>query len=330
MMRESVLKKSRYGLYCLVALAFCCFVFMQAKQVEAKESEAWDSFWGGTSGIWYEGAYGELKDVSDTGFTAFYEMIGWGGVWGCQVYNDSIDMRAGGEYEINANIESDDIDKWIFIKITNTKKEKEEILWGKWIHLVKGKTYHLQERFVLYGDANRIIFAMGGEFGDRVDEEDIYALSDILPNDADGGIESDAYTTIRVWDFHIDGWEPTDPFIASQPKVSVKVGCDYKPVYKKIKNMPSYYRRVYKRVPNSLKVKVGKLDGQKGVTIRYKKLGTKKWTVKRYKTTKAISQIYKGLKKNKKYVVQVRAYKFDDRNEKVFSKWSDRIIIKLK
>ena len=130
-MRDSVLKKSRYGLYCLVALAFCCFVFMQAKQVEAKESKSWDSFWGGTSGIWYEGAYGELQNVSDTGFTAYYEMIGWGGVWGCQVYNDSINILAGEQNTIRAHIESDDIDKWIFIKIKQTGKILLGVIWNR-------------------------------------------------------------------------------------------------------------------------------------------------------------------------------------------------------
>ena len=200
-MRKSILKKIS---------AVACAMVLTVASTSNVFAHNWESFWGGTSGIWYEGSYGETQNPSDTGFTAFYEMIGWGGVWGCQVSdNKSFLIPAGEEWNLKATITSKDIDKWIFIKITNDTEEEEAVLFGKWVHLTKGKAVNVDEKFTVERDANKIVFGMGGEFGDRMDEEEIYALSDTLPNDADGGIESDAYTTITVENFSLAADVPT-------------------------------------------------------------------------------------------------------------------------
>ena len=80
-----------------------------------------------------------------------------------------------------------------------------------------------------------------------------------------------------------------------------------------------------KAMKKAMKVKVSKVSNQTGITIRFKKSGAKKWTTKRYNTSKSITKTYKKLKSKKKYLVQVRAF-----NKTTTGKWSKTKTIKIK
>ena len=47
----------------------------------------WGSYFGANAD-WYEGAEGKLTANTAAGFTASINSVGWGGVWGAQVYID--------------------------------------------------------------------------------------------------------------------------------------------------------------------------------------------------------------------------------------------------
>ena len=106
--------------------------------------------------------------------------IGWGGVWGCQVYQDSskgngsVDIKKGQEYQLKCTLKSSDMDKWIVIKVAT----KENIAFAKWVQLKKGQSTTIDETFTAKCDATSIYFGIGGDFGDRADEKDLYTYAE--------------------------------------------------------------------------------------------------------------------------------------------------------
>ena len=49
----------------------------------------WGHYIGFSEGnVWYEASEGSFKENSATGWTANMDAIGWGGVWGYQVFQD--------------------------------------------------------------------------------------------------------------------------------------------------------------------------------------------------------------------------------------------------
>ena len=81
-------------------------------------------------------------------------------------------------------MKSTDINKWVVIKIT----KKDKIAYVKWIHLKKAKYTKINETFVAKKNASQIYFGIGGEFGDRDDEKEIYAYLKKRPNDGNGDV----------------------------------------------------------------------------------------------------------------------------------------------
>ena len=152
--------------------------------VNCMAKDTWGSYFGREEGaghgIWYEGAEGTLKSQSADGWTAEIKEIGWGGIWGGQVYQNtkdgfgSVDVKKGTQYKINLTLKSSKCDKWVFIKIAT----KEDIAYGKWIRLKKGQNQTLSETFTAACDANSVYFGIGGEFGDRGDETAAYSYAD--------------------------------------------------------------------------------------------------------------------------------------------------------
>lgn len=172
-MRKSLFKKAT-AVFCALALtmstATTCF--------------AWEDYFGQNRG-WYEGALGELTSQSATGWTAALELIGWGGVWGAQVKDETLSIEAGVEYNLSFDVTSTDIDKWIVVKISDDSAE-QPVLWGTWVHCTPGQKQHVEKTVKLDAPGTKIVFGIGGDFGDRVDEEELYALSSETPKDADG------------------------------------------------------------------------------------------------------------------------------------------------
>ena len=143
--------------------------------VSASAAESWGHYIGFDEGnTWYEASEGSFKLNSDTSWTATMNSLGWGGIWGYQVYKDAksgqVKIEKGKEYQIKATLKSSDIDKWIHIKIATG----DTSAYGKWIQLKKGQTYTLDETFTAAANADSIYFGLGGDFGDREDEKIAY------------------------------------------------------------------------------------------------------------------------------------------------------------
>ena len=78
----------------------------------------------------------------------------------------------------------------------------------------------------------------------------------------------------------------------------------------------------------AFKVSWKKVTGAKGYEVRY----SLKSNMSKAKTvsTSATSKTVNKLKAKKKYFVQVRAYKLNSSNKKVYSKWSSKVSVKTK
>ena len=61
-------------------------------------ASTWTDYFGQSSG-WYEGSMGRLSGKSDQGWTAKMDIIGWGGIWGCQVKR-KVSIQKGRKYTI--------------------------------------------------------------------------------------------------------------------------------------------------------------------------------------------------------------------------------------
>lgn len=171
----------------------------------------WDSYFGANDGSFWEGALGSLNNVSNTGFTARMEQVGWGGVWGGQARR-AVNIKKGKKYCISFKVRSTNVDKYIYIKIA----KQEALAHGFWEKLPKGQTVTVNESFIAKNDADQIIFGIGGDFGDRsgasdLDADERYNIFDqqfganahtsLLLNDANG--DAAAATNIIVSDYTI-------------------------------------------------------------------------------------------------------------------------------
>jgi len=172
-MRKSIIKRAS-AVVCALALTIASTATCFAD---------WTSYFGMNMG-WYEGSLGELKSSSATGWEAFLEQIGWGGVWGAQIKDEAITVEAGKEYQLSFDIVSDTVDKWVFIKITDDTADAP-VLYGAWVQCKAGQTVSFSDTFTLDTAASRIYFGIGGEMGDREDEAPLYELTDTKPSDVD-------------------------------------------------------------------------------------------------------------------------------------------------
>lgn len=134
----------------------------------------WGHYIGFSEGnVWYEASEGSFKENSATGWTATMDTIGWGGVWGYQVFQDGdskVNIKKGEQYTLKCTLKSSKLDKWVVIKIAT----KDNIAFAKWVKIKKGSSVTVNETFTAKCDANSIYFGLGGDFGDRDDEKELY------------------------------------------------------------------------------------------------------------------------------------------------------------
>lgn len=162
-----------------VAVAAFALAVGMCASVSAKDS--WGHYIGFDEGnTWFEASEGSFKLNSDTSWTATLKTLGWGGVWGYQVFQNSetgngkVDIKKGQEYTLKCTLKSSKVDKWVFIKIA----KGENIAHGKWVQLKKGQAVNVEETFTAKCDANSIYFGLGGDFGDREDEKEAYTWAE--------------------------------------------------------------------------------------------------------------------------------------------------------
>ncbi|MCI8955498.1 MAG: hypothetical protein HFG29_00740 [Eubacterium sp.] len=163
---------------------------------------------------WYEAADGKVTNITESGWQADLKQIGWGGIWGAQMYR-KIDVVKGKKYHITCKLKSSDCNKWVFIKIST----KEDFAFGKWVWLTKGTETTVDEVFTAEANADQITFGFGGEYGDReaTDGNKHYAYAGgakaiAAKKDADGdsGPHDKTFTTITCSGYSLteDGAQP--------------------------------------------------------------------------------------------------------------------------
>lgn len=198
----------------VITLAIALVISMNTSVFAKAGWQDYIGFDGKPGHTWYEAADGKVVGVSQTKWTAKLKSIGWGGVWGAQIYRN-VNIKKGQKCRIKFKIKSTKINKWIVVKICN----KNKIAYVKWIHLKKGKYTKVNETFIAKKNATQIYFGLGGEFGDRDDEKDIYAYLNKRPSDGKGDAAG-ASTKILLRNYSL-----TFPDLSS--KTHCRCGCPY-------------------------------------------------------------------------------------------------------
>jgi hypothetical protein len=167
--------------------------------------------------VWYEGAECDGEPtVSADGWTAKLKTIGWGGVWGAQMFqetgkNGTVDIKKGQEYNLKCTLKSSNCDKWVYIKIAKGEG-KENLAFAKWVFIKKGSSVTVDETFTANANANSIYFGFGGENGDRQnsdkDAELRYSyipggLTALTETHKDAGGDFEAATTVSCSGYYL-------------------------------------------------------------------------------------------------------------------------------
>ena len=157
------------------SVAILTFIMTVSMSVGVLAKPAWNDYIGfdGKPGhTWYEAADGKMGKVTPTSWTCKMKEIGWGGVWGCQVFK-SVNLKKGKKYRLKFKIKSTKMKKWVVVKIATNEK----LGYVKWIHLKKNKYQNIDVTFTAKNKSNSIYFGLGGDFGDRVDEKELYSYA---------------------------------------------------------------------------------------------------------------------------------------------------------
>ncbi len=140
----------------------------------------WGSYFGANE-AWPEAAMGTLKTNTPSGFNAVLDVIGWGGVWGCQVFQKT-SVKKDDTLHVKFDIKGTNIKKWVYVKIA--KKDDatgaEHTAAAFWTQTIPGKTIKIDKVMKSKDIADRFTFGLGGEMGDRqgsdIDAEYRYSL----------------------------------------------------------------------------------------------------------------------------------------------------------
>lgn len=261
----------------------------------------WGSYFGQNEG-WYEGAAGALSNNTETAFTASIDQVGWGGIWGCQVFKDgSISVKKGQTYTVSFTAKATNVNKFIYVKISTG----ETLAHSFWVELQPNKETKVSETFTAKANANSVYFGMGGDLGDRIGvttDEDAEIRYAVLGDDyaqklaGDAGGDFSSATQITVKNFSIGAAKPA--------KVKIKKA---------------------KVTKGKIKVTYKKIKGVAGYQVKYKVAGSKAKT----KTTKKATYTIKKAKAGKKVTIQVRAFNKAGK-KKIYGAWSKKKTVKAK
>ena len=240
---------------------------------------AWGSYFGYPD--WYEAAEGKLSAQSATGWTAEMNMVGWGGCWGAQIYQDNnkdtakISIVKGKKYTLSFTASSSNCNKYMYIKISTG----ETLAFNDWVLLKKGQNVKYSKTFTAKNNATAIYFALGGDFGDRIgsdkDAEARYAAlpgyENLLPDDA-GGNPTTA-TVVKMSNYKLG--PATNAKLAKVKIKKVKAAKGGAVVtYKKVKNAAGYQvkykagkKTVTKDAKKKLKFKIKKVKSESKIRI---------------------------------------------------------------
>lgn len=298
----------------------------------------WNSFFGFNNG-WFEGAEGTLVSADDDSWIANLESVGWGGIWGGQIYRQSdVEIEKGKKYTLKCKLISTDCDKWVFITL---KQDGDNYAYGKWIKLEKGIEIFINETFIAENDADWIYFCMGGEAkgGASMFDQEIYSF---LDGGADVLDDEDSKLSTQIVCGNISLVSAEETVTTGTPVNTEEQTTQSNAIKQETTNtvpkMTTSSKKPAKvsvsKVQNSKKgqVKISwkKIRNASGYQVSYatnKKFTKSKKTITVKKSVK--SAVIKKLKKKKTYYIRVRAYKVVN-GKKVYGSWSKVKKVKIK
>ena len=267
----------------------------------------WQSYFGADQD-WYEGASGELINANNvTGFKANLNTVGWGGIWGGQVFLDKntklVNVKKGQKYTLSFKATSSNVNKYIYVKVA-TDEVLATSFWVKIPAGSKGKTVKVP--FKAKANANTVYFGMGGDVGDR----------ESVSTDKDAAIR---YAVFKN-DFHVDAVEGLADDANGDYTAATAITVSNFSLLPQVKISSAKSTK-----KNTVKVKIKKATtGIKKSVAGYQfKIGTKK--VNKNKTTVTLKN--KKFKSGKKVTVKVRAY---SKSKKFYGPWSKAKKVKVK
>ena len=260
----------------------------------------WGSYFGGSEG-WYEGAEGTLTSNTDKAWTAQMASIGYGGVWGAQVYKNGISVKKGQQYTLSFDAQSSTCDKWVYVKVSTD----ETLAFSDWVQLKKGSTTKYSTTFTAKANAKSVYFGIGGEFGDRQG----------VDTDKDAAIRYGVFTSTKG---ALSQLKDVDPTFSTTVKLTNFYLGAAKPAKVNLKSVKAAKK-------GKVKVKYKKVAGAAGYQIQYSLKSNMKSA--KSKTTKKATYTISKLKKGKKYYVRVRAY---NKGKKAYGEWSKKKAVKVK
>ncbi len=283
---------------------FICSTTVSAKDVNLLNKETCKSFFGREQNVGHAifelDADGTLVSYSQDSWTAKMKEIGSGGIWGGTVYYEDIDVSpTKRKYEISFDMISTGCDKIIFIGFKD--KDFNIFVWGDWIKLKKGKTYHYNRIVNFSTKATKkvtLYFGAGGEFNKREADQSIYeyVINSTESFKLSDNSEYDS-TTIKCSNLYF-GSEIKAPKTAKVKKCT----------------------RTNKKIKLSYKqVDAVKYQIKYSTNKKFKKKNTNTITTKK-------SNYTIKCKKNKKYYIKVRAIK-KLYGRTFYGKWSSTKII---
>ena len=136
----------------------------------------WGSYFGASAEpSWYEGAEVQLTSNKADGFTAKMGTVGWGGIWGAQVFMNKaagttgkVDVKKGKKYTLTFTIKGTNILKYVYVKVSTGEK----LAYSTWVKLTPVKTQKVKKTFKAANNAKTVYFGLGGDFGNREDTAD--------------------------------------------------------------------------------------------------------------------------------------------------------------
>ena len=244
----------------------------------------WGSYFGGSEG-WYEGAEGTLTSNTDKAWTAQMASIGYGGVWGAQVYKNGISVKKGQQYTLSFDAQSSTCDKWVYVKVSTD----ETLAFSDWVQLKKGSTTKYSTTFTAKANAKSVYFGIGGEFGDRQG----------VDTDKDAAIRYGVFTSTKG---ALSQLKDVDPTFSTTVKVTNFYLGAAKPARVSLKSVKAAKK-------GKVKVKYKKVAGAAGYQIQYSLKSNMKSA--KSKTTKKATYTISKLKKaygdwSKKKAVKVK------------------------
>ena len=105
----------------VIALSLALVISMNISVFAKASWHDYIGFDGKPGHTWYETTNGKVVGVTKSKWTAKLKSIGWGGVWGAQIFQD-VNITKGRKYRIKFKMKSTDINKWVVIKIAKKTK----------------------------------------------------------------------------------------------------------------------------------------------------------------------------------------------------------------